>query len=182
MAFLPRLSALRVSRHSSAAAYTDQNPRRQYGHFASAQQITRAANLHVAHGDGVTGPKMGLLGNRFQSCLGIRIQATPGAVEEIRIRSRVLCLANSATQLVQLRQYQMFRLIDNQRIGIWEIQTTFNNRRTDQNINLTSAKSSIILLQLRSPIWPCPPLPVLPAPDAEFVYAQYRSTAPGYAQ
>ena len=66
------------------------------------QQIARAANLHVAHGDGIPGAQFRIFGQRLQARLGIGRNPPPWGMEKVGIGA-ANAPPHSSAKLIQLR-------------------------------------------------------------------------------
>src|SRR5574341_1879621 len=100
-----------------------------------AQDITRAANFKVSHGNIDARAKLCLLGDCLKAGAGLFGESLERRMEEVRIRP-IGAPTDPASKLVQLRQAKMIGAIHNQGVGIGDIQPRFDNTRADQNIDL----------------------------------------------
>ncbi len=113
----------------------------------AAQEVARPANLHVAHGNEVAGAELGVLGDGLQSRLGVGCQAAPRGVEEVGVGAAGAA-ADPPPQLVELRQTELLRPVDDEGVGVGEVQPTFDDGRAEQNVHPRLGELDHDLLQL----------------------------------
>ncbi len=113
----------------------------------AAQEVASAANLHIAHSDEVARAQRGVLGNRFEPGLGVGRQRAPGGMEEVGIGAAG-GTADAPAQLVELRQTKLLCPVDNERVGVGEVETALDDRRAEQYVHPRLGEVDHNLLQL----------------------------------
>ena len=100
-----------------------------------AEQVARAADLHIAHGDLEARAELGKLAHRLQP-FG-RDVAQHLAAHESEIRERAAGgTPHPSAQLVKLRQPEAVGVFDDQRVDVGDIHTGFDDGGAHQNINV----------------------------------------------
>src|SRR6266540_828875 len=131
-----------------------------------AEQVARAANLEVAHRDRETGTQLGVVGERRQAGPRFGGQLGHVRIEQVRVRGHVGSPDTSA-DLVQLRQAELIRALDDQRVRLGDVESGLDDRRRDERIRVAAEEGVHLLLQLA--------LSHLPVRDEE---AQVRTELP----
>ena len=98
-----------------------------------AQDIAGAADLQVAHGDGKAGAHLAEFFDRFQSPRGSRREVLVRIQEEIAI-GPVDVTAHAAAKLVQIGQAVAVGLVDEDGVGVGDVQAALDDRRRQQDV------------------------------------------------
>ena len=123
--------------------------------LAGAKQFAGAADLHIAHGDGISRSKLGVLGDHLQALLTVRC-GCPGAVPEEVSISTLGAASDPAAQLVKLCQPECIGAVHDQRVRIGDIQPRFDDGSAQQYIDLVMGEAvhhlrQFVLLHLAVP-------------------------------
>ncbi len=100
----------------------------------AAKQISGTANLQIAHGNFKSGTEFREFPNSRKPFLRDFRKDFIGHKCEISIGASAAA-SYPPSNLMQLRKSEPVCIVDNQCIGIWHINTCFNNRCTHENIN-----------------------------------------------
>ena len=100
-----------------------------------AEHIARTTNFQISHGNLESGAKFCKFPHRIQALLR-NIRQCFSALERKICKRMARRASDTAAQLVQLRQAHMIGVLDNQRIGIRNVNTCLNNCRTHEHINV----------------------------------------------
>ena len=95
--------------------------RRDVPVLARAQDIARAADFQVAHGDRIARAELGVLGNRLQPLAAFVGWRLAVVAEEIGIGA-LRPAPHPPAQLVELRQAEGVRPVHDQRVGVGDVQ------------------------------------------------------------
>jgi len=112
-----------------------------------AQEVARAAHLQVAHGDGISGAELAVIGQHFQAFLAFRGGVEACVVEEIS-KGTLGAAPNPPAQLVKLCQAKGIGSVDDQGVGVGNIQAGLDDGGTEQDINLVMVEGMHHLGQL----------------------------------
>ncbi|CAB4849628.1 unannotated protein [freshwater metagenome] len=97
------------------------------------KEIARAADLEVLHRHGHARAEIGVRGNRGEPVMGGVRERLLGRVEEVRITA-LAATSDPAAQLVQLRQTERIGTIEDEGVGIGDVQAALDDRRRDENV------------------------------------------------
>ena len=111
-----------------------------------AENAARAANLQIAHGDAKTRAERAVLLDGTDSSARSADGHHFSREHEIRV-SLVLGSTYASAQLVQIGQAKPVCAIDDDRVRIWDVETTFDNRRANKHIDFSSNESRHYSLQ-----------------------------------
>src|SRR3990172_2470628 len=112
-----------------------------------AQDIARATDLQVAHGDLETGPEVGVLLDRLEPFCGVGGDAPLGVEQQVGIGS-MFVPADPAAELVQVRQSVTIRIIDENGVGVRYIEAAFDDGSGDQDVRAVPYEVEHGLFQL----------------------------------
>ena len=100
-----------------------------------AQQIARAANFQIAHCNLEARAELGVLADGFESlfCDFGQNLSTPEGQIRVSMAARP---SHAAAQLVQLGKAELIRVLNDEGVHVRNVNTCFNDRRADQNLNL----------------------------------------------
>ena len=112
----------------------------------AAEQVARAADLEVLHGDLHAGAEVGVAGDRLEPVVGSLGEGRLGRVEEVGI-GPLPTSTHSAAELVQLREPQPVGTLDDQGVGVGDVQAGFDYRRADEHVELLVPEVQDHLLQ-----------------------------------
>ena len=98
------------------------------------QQIARAADFKVAHGNLEAGAELRVFADGVEPLFRDLGQDFSLAEREVRIRMTARA-AHAAPDLVQLRKTQPVGILDDERVDIRDIDTGFNDGRADEDLN-----------------------------------------------
>ena len=104
-----------------------------------AEQVARAAQLQIAHGNAEAGAELRELADGVQTLLRRFGKHLAWAHREIRIRQTV-GTSDTSAHLIQLSQTEVIRVVNNQRVRHRDIQSRLNDCRTQQNVKLLLAE------------------------------------------
>ncbi len=94
--------------------------------MAGAKQVARAAHFEVAHGNGITRSQRGIISQNFQPLFAFRGGGAAFVLEQVGIGS-LSAAPNTTSQLVKLSQAKGVSAVNDQGVGVGDIQTGFNN-------------------------------------------------------
>ena len=97
------------------------------------QEITRAADFEVAHGDFKACAEFGELFHRLQAFFRRFRQNFVRTVKEIRKRHMVRT-ADASAHLIKLREAEMIGVINDDRVRIGNVKSVFDNTRREQDV------------------------------------------------
>ena len=98
-----------------------------------AKQVARAADLEVAHGDLEAGAELSEFLHGLQALLRRLRQDLIRLVDEVR-EGHVVRAADAPAHLVELRQAEMVGVVDNDGIGIGDIEAVLDDARREQDV------------------------------------------------
>src|SRR5687768_13163859 len=99
------------------------------------EKITGAANLEVAHCDFETASEAGVLFNGTDAFADVAEQRGMSRQKKIRV-GLVLVAANAAAELVKVAQSETIRAINDDGVGVRNIDAAFNDGGRDENVRL----------------------------------------------
>ena len=111
------------------------------------QQLARAANLQVAHRDAEARAQFAGLLQRHQPVARHRRQRLVAVVEQIGVGTH-RCAADPSAQLVKLRQAKLVGPVDDDGVGVGNVEAALDDRRADQHVELALGKGQHDLFQL----------------------------------
>jgi hypothetical protein len=111
------------------------------------EEIPRTPDLEVAHRDREAGAELGVVRERGESRSRFRGQLGHVGIEEIRV-GRQVGSADPAPDLVQLRQAQLIGALDDQCVGLRNVETGFDDRRRDEHVSVAAQERVHLLLEL----------------------------------
>ncbi len=100
-----------------------------------AKDVARSANFQIAHRDLEPRPQMAVFLDRLQPLGRHRRHRPVRRQQQITIRP-ILIPPHSSAKLMQLAEPKPIRLVDENRVGVGNIQSAFDDRRADQNVRL----------------------------------------------
>ena len=100
-----------------------------------AQNVSRAANFQIAHRDLEARAQVRIFLDRLESLRRDRRHGPIRRQKQIAIRP-MLPPPDPAAKLVQLAQAKSIGVVDDDRVGVGDIQAGFDDRRADENIRL----------------------------------------------
>ena len=103
------------------------------------QQIASAADRQVAHRDAVAASQLGKLLYGLQTLFGCFIELAAGWRHQVGIGDAVAS-SDSALDLIHLGESEVLGVVDDDRIGIRDIDAVFNDRRTYEDIDFVARK------------------------------------------
>ena len=101
-----------------------------------AQQIARAANFEVAHCNLEARAELGVLADGFESLFCDFGQNLSPPERQIGV-SMAARPSHAAAQLVQLGKAELIRVFNDEGVHVRNVDTGLNDRRADQNLNLS---------------------------------------------
>src|SRR3954447_20265157 len=105
-------------------AYVEvETDRRDVPGLLAAEQVAGTADLEVLHRDLHAGPEVGVLRDRREPVVRLLCQWLLRRVEEVGVGT-VTATADPATQLVQLGETEQVGSLDDERVGIGDVQAT----------------------------------------------------------
>ena len=113
---------LEANRHDMAALFR-------------AEQVARAANFQVAHGDFEAAAQHGVLLDGADPFPGVGEQTGVARQQQVGIRL-MLVTANASAQLIKVAQTETVGAIDDQGVRVRNIEAAFDDRRGQQHIGI----------------------------------------------
>src|SRR5947207_3237945 len=104
-----------------------------------AEEVAGAADFQIAHGDFETAAQGGVLLDGTEAFANVGEQCRMAREQEVGI-SLVLVPADATAKLIEVAQAEAVGAIDDDSIGIRNIETAFNDSGGEQNIGLTVDK------------------------------------------
>ena len=121
--------------------------RRDVPALLRAQDVAGAAQLQVAHGDREAGAHLAELLDRPQPPRRLRRQVPVLIDQQVAVRP-VLVPPHAAAQLVQVGQAVAVGVVDEDRVGVGNVEPALDDRRRQQNVELVSHEAEHHLFQL----------------------------------
>ena len=118
-----------------------------------AQHVAGPAQFEVLHGHGHAGAEIVVLGDRGQPVVGGLGERLLRVVEEVGVAA-LARPAHTPAQLVHLRQPQLIRAVDDQGVGVGDVQAGLDDGRTHQHVVLAVPEAADCLLELLLPHLP----------------------------
>src|SRR5205823_494083 len=97
------------------------------------QEIARAPNFQVAHGDFKTAAEARVLFDRADALPDVAEQACVAREKEIRV-GLVFVTAHPAAELVEVTQPEAVRAIDDDGVGVWDVDAALDDRGGNEDI------------------------------------------------
>ena len=111
--------------------------RRDMAGLLGAENVARAAKFQIAHGDLKARAKMAVFLDRLQALGRDRRHRAIRRQQQIAIRP-MLPPPHAAAKLVQFAQAEAVGVVDDDRVGVGNIQAAFDDRRADQDVRLVA--------------------------------------------
>ena len=121
----------------------------------TAEDVARAADLEVGQGDLEARPELRGVEDRLEPLACLVRQPLAPSIEQVRVRPPRRP-TDPPAKLVELRQPERVRAIDDDRVRVRDVEARFDDGRADQDIGGTSAKAIITFSSAPSAICPCP--------------------------
>ncbi len=118
-----------------------------------AEQVAGAAQLEVAHRDLEPGSELGVVGQRRQALRRLGRQRRGAGIQQIRVRP-LRRPPHAAPDLVELREAENVGALDDQRVGLRDVDPGLDDRGADQHVCVAAQEREHPTLQLRSSICP----------------------------
>ncbi len=112
-----------------------------------AEQVARAPDLEVAHRDLEPGAELGVVGERREPRAGLRRELARVGVEEVRVGGHVRA-ADAPSDLVQLREAERVGPLDDQRVGLGDVDPRLDDRRRHEDVRVAGEERVHPLLEL----------------------------------
>ena len=112
-----------------------------------AEDVARPANLQVAHGDGEAGAHVAELLDRPQPPGGAGREVLVRVDQQVAVRA-VLVAPHAAAKLVQIGQPVAVGLVDEDRVGVGNVQAALDDRRGQQHVVAAVDETEHHLFQL----------------------------------
>ncbi len=96
------------------------------------EQVTCAPQLQVLEGDRIPATQFGIVLENLEASLCFLREICRD--DEVAIRSPIAA-PNTAADLVQLRQAETFRVIDDERVGVGDVEAVLDDCRTNEQIH-----------------------------------------------
>ncbi len=113
----------------------------------TAEEVARAADLQVLHGDVHARTHLGVLGDGRQPLVRGLGQRLLRRVEEVGVAA-LAATAHPPAQLVELGEAEVVAALDDQGVGVGDVDARFDDRRRDQDVELLLPEVDDDLLQL----------------------------------
>lgn len=104
------------------------------------EEIAGSADLEVAKGEGVSGSELVEFGEGLESFLPAFGEGFAAGVEEVGVGLAVGS-PDAASELVELRKTEVVGVFDDQGVGVGDIESGFDDGRTDKDIDFTLDES-----------------------------------------
>ena len=111
-----------------------------------AEDVARAANLEVAHGDLESAAELRVLLERADALAGVVEQRGVAWQNQIG-KSLVLVTPDAAAQLVQLAQAETVGAVDDDRVGVGDVEAALDDGRREQDVGVAVDESCHHLLE-----------------------------------
>ena len=134
----PRLGPLareRAHRVAQPAEVEIEPPRARVARLLGPEQVARAAEFQVAQRDPVTRPQVRVLLQHAQPVLRLAVHLV--GHQQVARRAAVPA-AHAPAQLVQLRQAELVRPVDDDRVGVGHVEPRLHDQGRDQHVHLTA--------------------------------------------
>ena len=121
--------------------------RRDVTRLLGAEQVAGAADLEVAHRDLEAGAELGVVGERRQARARLRRQLARVGVEEVGVGGDVRA-ADPPADLVELAQPEGVGALDDQRVGLRDVDPGLDDRRRDEHVGVAGEERVHALLEV----------------------------------
>ena len=149
-----RRRAARATASPTIRTYRSKPTRGDVPGLLAAQEVARAADLQVLHRDRHARAHLGVLGDGGQPLVGGLGQRPLRRVQEVGVAA-LAAAADPAAQLVQLRAGRGVGAVDDQGVGVRDVQAGLDDGRRDQDVELPLPEPAITFSSVCSFIWPC---------------------------
>jgi hypothetical protein len=117
-----------------------------------AQQVAGTADLEVAHGDLEAGPQLRVVAQRAEALRRLLGQRGGARVQEVGVGA-LAAAAHAAADLVELGQAEDVRALDDQRVGLRDVDARLDDARSHEHVGLaaqerTASRLERLLLEL----------------------------------
>ena len=112
-----------------------------------AEQVAGAADLQVAHRDGEAAPELGVVGEGGEPRPRLRRQLLAVGVEEVGVGQGV-APADPPANLVELRQPERVGPLDDERVGLRDVEAGLDDRRRDEDVRVAGEEREHVALEL----------------------------------
>ena len=113
--------------------------RREVAGLLGAEQRAGAADLEVAHGDLDAAAQVGVLADGHEALGGLLGQRLVRREQEVRVGLDVAA-ADSALELVELREAQALRVLDDERVGVRVVDAGLDDGGRDEHVVLVGGE------------------------------------------
>ena len=110
-----------------------------------AEQVPRAAHLHVLERDLVAGAELGVVLEHLQATLGVGIDRV--GHEQIAVRAAMRA-PDAAAQLIELRETEVVGAIDEHRVRVRHVEAALDDQRRDEHVDLAAHEAVHDVLEL----------------------------------
>ena len=110
--------------------------RRNVPGLLATEQVAGAPDLQVLHRHLHAGTEVGVLGDRGKPIVRLLGERAVRRIEEVRIGA-VSAAADATAELMQLGQAEQIAALDDQRVGVGNVETVLDDGRADQHIELS---------------------------------------------
>ena len=125
---------------SSSFMYISKPTRLDVAALLAAEQVAGAANLEVERRDAEAAAEIAELLDRGEPLLRDRRQVVFRRNQQIRV-GRPIGSADAAAQLIELRQAVPIGAVDDDRVGVRDVEAVFDDRRRQQHVELLRRRS-----------------------------------------
>ena len=112
-----------------------------------AEQVAGAADLEVAHRDLEAGAELGVVGERGEPRARLGRELARVGIEEVRVGGHVGA-ADPPADLVQLGEAERVGPLDDQRVGLRDVDPRLDDRRRDEHVGVAGEERVHPLLEL----------------------------------
>ena len=133
---LDRLLALQLADRLGHELAVEVEPHgRDVTALRAAEQVARAADLEVAHGELEAGAEVGVLADRLQALVRLLGEHAVLRVQQVRVGA-LAAPSDPSAQLVQLREPEQVRAIHDERVHRGHVEPALHDRGADQHVVL----------------------------------------------
>ncbi len=107
--------------------------------LAHAQDVAGAADFEVAHGNGIAGAKLGVFGDGFEALAALNGGRAAAVAEEVGVGA-LGAATHPAAQLVELGQAKGIGAVNDEGVGIGDIQAGFDDGGAQEDIHVAGGE------------------------------------------
>ena len=112
-----------------------------------AEQVAGAADLQVAHGDLEAGAQLGVVAERAEALGRLLGEGRGAGVQQVRVGA-LAAAADPPAYLVELGEAEHVRALDDQRVGLRDVDPRLDDARRDQHVRVAAQEREHPLLEV----------------------------------